>query len=155
MPRSTCKSGHRHHDPISHSVPLSWHWANQYLTYPINAECKARKRQVSKVIGLTQPGTKLPTYRTWGPCCTDSVTMSSPPPPTHTHLNDKSPRDLLAIFYPVLYSPCAFLQNGMTRPDLLWSYIHRVVLWSVLDGSAEQAAATAHLASTEITANSG
>ena len=28
-------------------IPLSWHWANQSLPYPNNAECQARKWQVS------------------------------------------------------------------------------------------------------------
>ena len=32
---------------ISHSITLSWHLANQSLSYPINAEHLARKRQVS------------------------------------------------------------------------------------------------------------
>ena len=36
----------QHHDLISHSVTLSWHWANQYLPYPNNAENLAKKRQV-------------------------------------------------------------------------------------------------------------
>ena len=43
----TGKPGHQHHDPIPHSVTLSWHWANQSLSYPNNAEHLARKRQVS------------------------------------------------------------------------------------------------------------
>ena len=36
-----------HHDLLSQSLTLSWQWANQYLPYPNNAECQARKRQVS------------------------------------------------------------------------------------------------------------
>ena len=32
------KSGRQHHDLISHSVTLSWHWANESLPYPDNAE---------------------------------------------------------------------------------------------------------------------
>ena len=39
--------GRQHHDLISHSVTFSWYWANQSLPYPNNAECLARKRQVS------------------------------------------------------------------------------------------------------------
>ena len=35
------------HDSISHSVTLSWHWANRYLPYPSNATHQAGKRQVS------------------------------------------------------------------------------------------------------------
>ena len=46
----TRKSGCWHHDPI-----LFWHWNNQFLSYPINAECQATKQQASiwYVIGLT------------------------------------------------------------------------------------------------------
>ena len=40
---ATCQQ----HDPISHSVALSWHWANQSLHYHNNAEHVARKWQVS------------------------------------------------------------------------------------------------------------
>ena len=32
---------------MTHSVTLSWHWANESLPYPNNAECLARKWQVS------------------------------------------------------------------------------------------------------------
>ena len=32
------KSGQQHHDLITHLVTLSWHWANQSLSYPINSE---------------------------------------------------------------------------------------------------------------------
>ena len=35
------------HDLISHSVALCWHWANQSLPYPYNAEHLAWKCQVS------------------------------------------------------------------------------------------------------------
>ena len=51
------ETGHQHHDLISHSVTLSWHWSNQSIPYPNNAEHLARKWQVSilKVIGFTQP----------------------------------------------------------------------------------------------------
>ena len=43
---------------LSHSVTLSWRWANQSIPYPNNAEHQARKWQVSicKVFGLTRPG---------------------------------------------------------------------------------------------------
>ena len=37
-------SGHQHHNLLSHSVILSWHWANQC---PNNAEHQDRERQVS------------------------------------------------------------------------------------------------------------
>ena len=51
----TRRPDHQHHDLISHSITLSE--ANQYLPSPNNAECLARKRQVSilSVIGLTRP----------------------------------------------------------------------------------------------------
>ena len=39
--------GRQHHNIISHLVILSWHWANQSLFYPNNAERLARKQQVS------------------------------------------------------------------------------------------------------------
>ena len=42
----TGRTGHQHHDLISHSVTLSWHSANQSLPYPNNTECLARRRQV-------------------------------------------------------------------------------------------------------------
>ena len=32
---------------MTHSVTLSWHWANQFLLYPDNGKCLARKQQVS------------------------------------------------------------------------------------------------------------
>ena len=41
---ATGKSEHWHHVPISHSITLSWYWANQSLPYPNNAECQARTR---------------------------------------------------------------------------------------------------------------
>ena len=37
----------QHHDLISHSFTLLWHWANQSLCYHINLKCQVRKRQVS------------------------------------------------------------------------------------------------------------
>ena len=37
----------QHHDLISHSVKLSWYWANQSLPYPSNAKHLARKGQGS------------------------------------------------------------------------------------------------------------
>ena len=46
------KSVRRHHDAVSHSVTLSWHWANQFLPCPNTAECQARKRQVSNFKSL-------------------------------------------------------------------------------------------------------
>ena len=60
----TGKSGHWHHDPLSHSVTLSWDWANQSLPYPINADRQARKRQISVLlfIDLTWLGIKLPIF---------------------------------------------------------------------------------------------
>ena len=39
--------GQLHHDPISQTVALSWHWANQSLPYPINTKCQIRKRYIS------------------------------------------------------------------------------------------------------------
>ena len=39
--------GYWHHDLLSHSVTLSWHWANQSLHYPNNAKRKARKQHIS------------------------------------------------------------------------------------------------------------
>ena len=39
--------GREHHDLLSHSVTLSWHWAKKSLPYPNNAERPSRKRQVS------------------------------------------------------------------------------------------------------------
>ena len=43
----------KHHDLIFHiKSPLSWHWANQSLPYPKNAEHLARKRQVAIVESL-------------------------------------------------------------------------------------------------------
>ena len=41
------KSGHRHHDLISHTVTLSWHWAKQSLPYRNKAQHLTRKQQVS------------------------------------------------------------------------------------------------------------
>ena len=41
-----------HHDLISHSVTLSWHWANQSLPYPNNAERQTRKQQLSTLKSL-------------------------------------------------------------------------------------------------------
>ena len=54
------RPGQQHHDLISHSVTLSWYWANQSLLRPNNAKHLARKQQVSSfyVIGLIQPGFK-------------------------------------------------------------------------------------------------
>ena len=45
----------------SHSVILSWHWANESLPYPNNAEYQARKWQVSIVKSLVRldPVSKL------------------------------------------------------------------------------------------------
>ena len=43
----TGRSGHQHHDLISHSITLCWHWANQSFPYLNNVERLARKRQVS------------------------------------------------------------------------------------------------------------
>ena len=39
--------GNQHYDLISHSVTLSWHWANDSLPDLNNVECLARKWQVS------------------------------------------------------------------------------------------------------------
>ena len=36
-----------HHDLLSHSITLSWHWTDQTLSYPNNSELQARKQQVS------------------------------------------------------------------------------------------------------------
>ena len=46
---TTGRPGYLHHDLIMiyHTVTVSWYWANQSLPYPNNAECLARKRQVS------------------------------------------------------------------------------------------------------------
>ena len=41
------RTGHQHHDLISYSAILSWHWYNQSLPYPINAKHLTRKQQVS------------------------------------------------------------------------------------------------------------
>ena len=41
------KPGCQHHNLISHSLTLSWHWANQSWLYPTNDVCLARKWQVS------------------------------------------------------------------------------------------------------------
>ena len=41
------RPSHQHHDPISHPGALSWHWANQPIPYPNNAERLNRKQQVS------------------------------------------------------------------------------------------------------------
>ena len=38
---------HQHHDLLSHSVTLSWYWANQPLSYPNNVECLVRMWKVS------------------------------------------------------------------------------------------------------------
>ena len=38
---------HQHHDLLSHSVPLFWHWANQSLTYANNVEHLDKKWQES------------------------------------------------------------------------------------------------------------
>ena len=48
----TWRPGHQHHDLISHSVTLSWHWANQFLTYSNNTKRQARKRQVAILMSL-------------------------------------------------------------------------------------------------------
>ena len=54
--------------PASHSVTLSWHWANQSLPNPNNAKHQARKRQVlilkslvwlDKVLNLWAPDSNL------------------------------------------------------------------------------------------------
>ena len=69
----TWKSGYQHHDMISYSVMLSWHWANQSPPYPINAKRQARKWQVSilsrwvdsvwKVSNLNRGRVKPTTYK--------------------------------------------------------------------------------------------
>ena len=41
------KPGRQHHDLISYSVTLSWHWANQPLPYPNNESAWLRKQQMS------------------------------------------------------------------------------------------------------------
>ena len=44
---TTGRPGCQHHDLISHSFPLFWHWANQSLPYANNTESMARKWQLS------------------------------------------------------------------------------------------------------------
>ena len=43
---------HWDNDLLSHSVTLSWHWANQSSPYPNNAERQAHERQVSILMSL-------------------------------------------------------------------------------------------------------
>ena len=43
---SPMRSIRQHHDLISHPGLLSWHWVNQSMPYPMNAEHRARKRPV-------------------------------------------------------------------------------------------------------------
>ena len=52
----TGRPSYKKHDPISHSVTLSWYWANQSLSNPSSAKRQARKRQVSILleVNLTQ-----------------------------------------------------------------------------------------------------
>ena len=51
---------HWHHDLLSHSVALFWHWSHQSLPYPNNAEHQARESQVS-LVWLDQ------CLKPWGP----------------------------------------------------------------------------------------
>ena len=79
------KPGCQHHDLISHSVTLSWNWANHSLPSPNNAERLANKRQVSilKLLGLTRPMSfRFPDLPKWkmgafliGPSCVVNVTL--------------------------------------------------------------------------------
>ena len=54
--------------PISHSVTLFWHWPNQYLPYPINAELGSNKHQFDKSLVWVdeEPNSRSPS-RTQGP----------------------------------------------------------------------------------------
>ena len=57
---------------------MTSYWANQSLSYPINAERLARKQQVSILIVIDiWLGTKLLISRMRGPCSTDSATVPS------------------------------------------------------------------------------
>ena len=65
----------QHHDLISHSVTLSWHWAHQSLPYR-NAEHRAKEASSINLIYIIGFTTWSPTRKT--PCSTDSrKTLSS------------------------------------------------------------------------------
>ena len=44
------RQGCWYHDNISHSVTVSWHWTNQFLSYYINVKCTAGKHQFCKLL---------------------------------------------------------------------------------------------------------
>ena len=73
---------HWYHDLISHSVTLSWHWANQSLSHPVNTERQVTVRQVSilKVIVWTKSGNELRISCLGGLISSDSVTVPSQGP---------------------------------------------------------------------------
>ena len=57
--------GRQHHDLLSYSVALSWHWANQSFPYPNNAKHQAREQQVSILKSLVwfDQGSKTARFR--------------------------------------------------------------------------------------------
>ena len=59
----TAQPGHPHHALLSLWVTLSWHWANQFLPYPNNAEHQAREWQVSILKSLVWFDQDLKTWR--------------------------------------------------------------------------------------------
>ena len=75
----TGKPGHQHHDLISHSVTLSWHWANQSLCYLImlNTWIGSDKYHFYKSLFCLNHGFEPTISYTWNQCSTDSATAPS------------------------------------------------------------------------------
>ena len=66
---SAASLGHQacqHHYLLCHSVIFSWHWANQSLSYPNNAERQARKWKVSVLKSLIWLDSQGPDSNLWG-----------------------------------------------------------------------------------------
>ena len=59
---STWNSGCHHSEPISLSVTIFWHWANQSLVYPTNDKRQARKWQLSIFISEWFDSTRNQTH---------------------------------------------------------------------------------------------
>ena len=121
---------HRETNLISHSVTLSWHWANQYLPYPSNAQFQARQRQVYIVkllLWLDQGSNLTMSTFLWGSCLSGVYVSRMmylkqggmwphggiPPPSTHTpHTPDLHHTHL-----------CPSVILISSRPSVLHTYI--------------------------------
>ena len=121
---------------ISHSVTLSWHWANQSFPYPNNAKHLARKRQALINHWFDSTGNKLQISSTRRPPSTDSPTASNAPLedqtastmtwfPRQSHYPDTA----LTSPYPTLVVLSHRL--GLTRPGFKLPTFHTGSLHSI------------------------